>query len=153
MPPMVMVNGRSWTIAAPDVEIITEDEAIILKTKLKPLTLLAPIPDAGVLKELKNPGGKWRMMVPPGCICLVGLKLSVTATFDLWGTRSASLIANVTDETIPKLATDTGAIDSRESDEVCTETIAVLVPAAAAPILNPLIVTVNGSAAMLAPDV
>lgn len=91
------------------------------------------------------------MILPPGCICLDGVKPSTNETDDFQPTRSMAPIANTTDETLATSAPTKAAADSRVSDDVCT--VALAAPAAAAPILNPLIVMVKGSAAMLAPDV
>jgi hypothetical protein len=89
-------------------------------------------------------------MVPPEDMAVAGLKTRETGTEVLPTMRSEEAMVNETDETRLKIPPDDTAL---EIVHVFARNLTSTEPAVAAPIVKPLIVTVNADAGMAAPDV
>ncbi len=82
----------------------------------------------------------------------VGVNVNVAETPDLPETRSASATANATEPTAPPMAPD--AISTEAIASVLVRIATAIELGVASPIVNPLMVTANASAAlMVAPEV
>ena len=89
-------------------------------------------------------------MVPPEEMAVAGVKARETETEVLPTMRSEEAMVNETDETRVKTPPDDTAF---EIEHAFARNLTSTAPAVAAPIVNPLIVTVNADAGMAAPDV
>ena len=90
-------------------------------------------------------------MVPPEGMGVLGVKASVTETEVFPATRSGDAMMNDVKVTCVNIPPDATAVEARVSTDVLTLTPTA--PAVTEPIVNPLIVTVNADAPIVAPDV
>ena len=89
-------------------------------------------------------------MVPPEEMAVAGVKARETGTEVLPTMRSTEAMVNETDETRETLPPDDTAF---ENEHAFARNLTSTEPAVAAPIVKPLIVTVNADTGMAAPDV
>ena len=147
---MVIVNQLGGLIVVP--KMVTNSSVMLLNPQvaINPTTLLAPEVMIGVTDDAKKYMGYMRVMVPPEGMGVDGANVRVAGTKDFPTTRSDDSMVKDGELTCDNMPPDATGSEASTSLEVCTVTSTE--PDVTGPIVNPLKVTTNTLALILAPD-